>query len=115
MSDNKMDNGMKDHDLLIRIDQNLTNLIAVYESHVEEDKVMFENIKKENDLFKRVLYGGFGAFFIIQFLLNFGIINTKTKDRYFKSEATEDFSKVNNRLDRLEHSEKSIPQSKLNQ
>ena len=95
----------EEKELLIRIDEKLTNLVGLYRTHTEEDNQRFDKLYKESDMVKKVLYGGFGAFFILQVIFNWGIIDVKTKDRYYKSEAKSDFSKVNDRINQLENKE----------
>ncbi len=58
-----------DRDLIIRMDQNLINLIRWTENHANEDSDMFTEIKKDNEFSKKVLYMGIGGLFVLQVAL----------------------------------------------
>lgn len=59
----------KDHDLLTRIDANLTNFMSEFKDHTAEDKKSFEEIRKEQDVIKKYLYLFLGGLIVFEFVL----------------------------------------------
>ena len=57
-----------DHDLLIKIDANLSNHFEVMETHMLDDKVAFKKINEDMEWVKKVLYGGVGIIIFIELL-----------------------------------------------
>lgn len=58
-----------DHDILIRVDTNLVNLIDKVETHIDSDDVKFAEHDKILSFHSRIVYGGVGAMFIINLLI----------------------------------------------
>ena len=56
----------EDHDLLIKIDANLTNHFETLNSHLVDDKTSFKKITDDMDWVKRVLYGCVGVVVFIE-------------------------------------------------
>ena len=53
-------NGSKDHDLLTRIDANLTNFMVNFQRHVEEDAKQFKSQSDKLEFHQKIVYGGMG-------------------------------------------------------
>ena len=61
-------NGNGDHDLLTRIDANLSNFMQRFDAHEELDDKRFSGLFKRTDSLQRFMWLLMGAFAIIQFL-----------------------------------------------
>lgn len=59
------------HDLLIRIDANLTNHIAVVAKHVIDDEVRFSKIDKDLVFHNKLLYGALGIIAFMELFVKF--------------------------------------------
>ncbi len=60
-----------ERDLLIRIDTNLTNHIAVMATHVIDDNIKFNEVKKDLAFNNKILYGALGIIAFIELLSKF--------------------------------------------
>lgn len=60
-----------DHDLLTRIDANLSNHISLVETHIQDDKTHFKKIDDDLGWIRKILYGGLGVIATIEFLSRF--------------------------------------------
>ena len=61
----------KDHDLLIRIDENIKNLLTNFAAHEIEDKKKFEDIDKRLKFLEKICYGVGGTIIFVDVLLKF--------------------------------------------
>lgn len=60
--------GQEDHDLLTRIDANLSNHIDNMNNHVTDDSEHFNKLDKDVAWIIKVMYGGVGVYVFIQFM-----------------------------------------------
>jgi len=60
-----------DHDLLIRIDTNLTNFMDKFIAHVLEDKTAFINQDNRIKNIERVVWAAAGLLFAVELILRF--------------------------------------------
>ena len=67
MQDSPMSN--EDRDLLIRMDQNLINLVETFKYHLEEDKRMFRKQTDDIDWLKKITYMGLGGLAVLQVVI----------------------------------------------
>jgi len=64
-------NGGKDHDLLIRIDQNLSNFMIRFNDHVEDDQSNFETLYKRTGNLQKFMWLLLGALSILEVAIRF--------------------------------------------
>lgn len=69
MSDNNM--SKEDRDLLIRMDQNLINLVETFKQHIEDDKRVFKRQSDDIDWLKKITYMGLGGLAVLQVVIGF--------------------------------------------
>ena len=62
-----------DHDLLIRIDQNLTNFIQQFNEHEDKDKEKFDSHSKRIMILERAFWCSVGAFAVGKAVFSFFI------------------------------------------
>ena len=60
-----------DHDLLIRIDSNLSNFMRVFAVHEKKDDETFAEIDRRLKTLEKVFYGVSGIFVFVQILSKF--------------------------------------------
>jgi len=58
-----------DHDVLTRIDANLSNFMSRFEMHVEEDKNLFDKIDARTARLEKFFWGLIGAFFLFEIIM----------------------------------------------
>lgn len=56
-------------ELLIRIDEKVSNLVDNVASHVKQDEKDFKSLKDKSDWHDKVIYLGIGGLAVIQFVL----------------------------------------------
>lgn len=56
------------HDLLTRIDANLSNHIKLVETHIEDDKIEFGKINNKLEWQQKLIYGGVGIVAFVEFM-----------------------------------------------
>lgn len=59
----------EDHDLLIKINQNIENLLTNFNLHVQSDNVTFREIKARTINLERIVWMGLGALAILNVFL----------------------------------------------
>jgi len=59
----------EDRDLLIRMDQNLINLVETFKQHLEDDKRVFKRHSEDIDWLKKLTYMGIGGLAVLQILI----------------------------------------------
>lgn len=60
-----------DHDILIRIDANLTNHINLVSRHVQEDEDRFSKVEKDLQFHNKIVYGALGVIVFLQIVSKF--------------------------------------------
>ena len=65
----KEDSGMRD--LLIRIDEKVSNLIDNYSKHEEEDKIRFGRIETKQESHSKFIWIAVGGISVLQVVLHF--------------------------------------------
>ena len=60
-----------DHDLLIRIDENLKNLIAIFKIHEKDDNDRFSKINDRLAMVEKACWGVGGALVFLEVVLKF--------------------------------------------
>lgn len=58
-----------DHDILIRVDENVDNLVKGLDKHIVDDDSFQKDSKKEIDWIKKVIYLGMGGLFVLNLVL----------------------------------------------
>ena len=61
----------EERDILIRLDQNVANLINTVDSHVESDKQAFRELTEKDKIHDRLLWMAIGIIAFINFALKF--------------------------------------------
>lgn len=61
--------GSRDHDLLTKIDEKLSNFLSRFEEHTEDDKNNFDDIKNRLSRAERFIYIGIGGLIVLEFVL----------------------------------------------
>ena len=61
----------EERDILIRLDQNVTNLIQTVKDHVDTDKASFKEQGGRIKVIERIMYMGLGMLTLIQFIFKF--------------------------------------------
>jgi len=59
----------EDHDLLTKIDANLSNHMELVKAHVIDDKVRFEKLDADLGWVRKILYGCVGIVLFIEFMV----------------------------------------------
>ena len=65
----KLNMNNEDHDLLIKINQNIENLLTNFNLHVQSDNVTFREIKARTINLERIVWMGLGALAILNVFL----------------------------------------------
>ena len=61
-------NNSEDHDLLIKIDNNLSNHIELVQTHIEDDKEKFNKLDADLAWMRKILYAALGIVAFIEFM-----------------------------------------------
>ena len=61
----------QDHDVLTRIDTNLSNFMIQFEKHVDQDTSDFKDLRESLEVLKRYVYIGIGGTIVLEFFFNF--------------------------------------------
>jgi hypothetical protein len=78
--------GVTLNDILLEVrdvKNDVRHLVEKVDTHVKEDKAAFENIRKDVTFAQRIIFGGIGAWFIIQFFIQIGAL--RIRDGIFSS------------------------------
>ena len=62
-------NGGRDHDLLIRIEQNLFNFLNAFEAHIKSDDIYFVEQNKRLKSLERYCWLGIGGLGVLQVVI----------------------------------------------
>lgn len=57
------------HDLVVRIDTNLSNFMKRFEEHTKDDKESFDKIDARTSRLEKFFYGVVGAFFLFEVIM----------------------------------------------
>lgn len=68
---NKRNDDKQDHDLLIRIDQNLENLIKIFHEHVLKDEDSFKKLEERANRLEKALWIAIGIILAVNFIIKF--------------------------------------------
>lgn len=69
--DERRTNGKKDHDLLIKIDSNLTNFIHNFDNHIKADEESFKSQDGRIKSLEKAYWMGVGIIVIVEFVTRF--------------------------------------------
>lgn len=58
----------EDHDMLTRVDANLTNLVNTFMNHIASDEKKFSDIHQRLKILERAYYIAVGVIIVVQFL-----------------------------------------------
>ena len=60
--------GGADHDLLIKINSNVENLLNNFSDHLKDDKESFAKVAKNQEFSNKIIYGGIGVIVFVEFI-----------------------------------------------
>ena len=60
----------EEHDILIRVDTNIKNLMSRIDKHVEDDAKFHEKIEVRVKMVERIVFLGLGGLAVIQFWIS---------------------------------------------
>lgn len=67
----RRDKDRDDHDLLTKIDTNLSNFMSRFKEHTEKDEKSFDTLENDVGSLKRYVYICMGGLIVLEFVMKF--------------------------------------------